>query len=98
MKGRLFGWGTPNKTERINSYECKVFECNNFGLVTKMRTEHLSEKDKAKTRFEPNAKLERVFYSFAGTETSESDPALTAVKSELTNYILFFPVLKVYAP
>ncbi len=79
MKGGIFGWGTPDKMEKINAYDCKVFECNNFGLVSKIRTEHLSEKDKAKSRFEPKAKMERVFYSFAGTETTESDPALTAV-------------------
>jgi len=92
MKGSIFGWGNTDKTERVSSYECKVFECNNFRLVTKIRTEHLSDKDKAKTRMEPKAKMERVFYSFGGTETSDSDPQLAAVSScpNICNFVIIY--------
>ena len=34
------------KNEIVNGYECKVFSANNVQIVTKVRTEHLSEQDK----------------------------------------------------
>ena len=34
------------KTETINSYQCKVFTANNFERVTRTRIEHLSEEDR----------------------------------------------------
>lgn len=35
-----------DRTEIVNGYECKVFTANNVQLITKTRTEHLSEEDK----------------------------------------------------
>lgn len=35
-----------DKNEQVNGYDCKVFSANNVQLVTRVRTEHLSEQDK----------------------------------------------------
>lgn len=45
-KAGMWGWRS-DKTETVNSYECKVFGASNVELVTKTRTEHLTESDKA---------------------------------------------------
>lgn len=44
-KSGIIGFRT-DRTEMINGYECKVFTANNVQLITKTRTEHLSEQDK----------------------------------------------------
>lgn len=45
----MWGWRS-DKMENINGYECKVFSATNVELVTKTRTEHMSEKDKSKLK------------------------------------------------
>ena len=44
-KSGIWGWRS-DKSEAINGYECKVFSAGNVELVTKTRTEHLTEQDK----------------------------------------------------
>ena len=44
-KSGIWGWRS-DKTENVNSYECKVYAANNLQLTTKTRMEHLSEKDR----------------------------------------------------
>ncbi|XP_076346141.1 ankyrin repeat domain-containing protein 13D-like isoform X9 [Tachypleus tridentatus] len=44
-KSGLWGWRT-DKTELVNGYNCKVFGANNVELITRTRTEHLTEADK----------------------------------------------------
>ncbi|XP_063364212.1 ankyrin repeat domain-containing protein 13D [Cydia amplana] len=46
-KSGIWGW-RQDKTEVVNTYECKVFSANNVELVSKTRTEHLSKADKNK--------------------------------------------------
>lgn len=48
-KAGVWGWRS-DKTEVINGYECKVFSATNVELVTKTRTEHLTETDKARSK------------------------------------------------
>ncbi|KAJ1530836.1 hypothetical protein ONE63_005682 [Megalurothrips usitatus] len=64
-KSGIWGWRS-DKTEDINGYSCKVFGCNNVALVTKTRTEHLSEKDKIRSRM-PRTPL----HSFLGIAQNE---------------------------
>lgn len=45
----MWGWRS-DKTESINGYECKVFAASNVEFVTKTRTEHLTETDKARSK------------------------------------------------
>lgn len=61
----MWGWRS-DKSESINGYECKVFSASNVELVTKTRTEHLSESDKAKART-PKTPLQN-FLGIAETE------------------------------
>ncbi|XP_043924433.1 ankyrin repeat domain-containing protein 13A [Protopterus annectens] len=46
-KSGFWGWRS-DKTEVINSYEAKVYTVNNVNVVTRTRTEHLTEEDKKK--------------------------------------------------
>lgn len=48
-KAGVWGWRS-DKTETINNFECKVFSATNVELITKTRTEHLTESDKARNR------------------------------------------------
>lgn len=48
-KSGIWGWRS-DKVEEVNTYECKVFGASNVELVTKTRTEHLTEQDKEKTK------------------------------------------------
>ncbi|GFV41307.1 ankyrin repeat domain-containing protein 13B [Trichonephila clavipes] len=50
-----------SKTVMVNGYECRVYVANNVELVTKTRTEHLSELDKRKYKATRSA-----FQSFLG--------------------------------
>ncbi|GIY76254.1 ankyrin repeat domain-containing protein 13B [Caerostris darwini] len=44
-KSGIWGWRS-DRNETVNGYESKVFSANNVELVTKTRTEHLTEADK----------------------------------------------------
>lgn len=46
-KSGIWGW-RQDKTEIINDYNCKVFNASNVEFVTKSRTEHMTETEKAK--------------------------------------------------
>ncbi|KAG5899028.1 hypothetical protein JTB14_000054 [Gonioctena quinquepunctata] len=52
-KAGMWGWRS-DKTEVINGYECKVFSATNVELITKTRTEHLTETDKARSKNNKN--------------------------------------------
>nr|XP_033810795.1 ankyrin repeat domain-containing protein 13A isoform X2 [Geotrypetes seraphini] len=52
-KSGFWGWRT-DKTEAVNGYEAKVFTANNVNVVTKTRTEHLTEEDKARYKADRN--------------------------------------------
>lgn len=45
----IWGW-RQDKSDSIHGHTCKVFGASNVQLVTKTRTEHLSEADKAAYR------------------------------------------------
>lgn len=49
----MWGWRS-DKSEVVNGYECKVFSASNVELVTKTRTEHLTETDKARCKNNKN--------------------------------------------
>lgn len=48
-KSGIWGWRS-DKNETVNTYECKVFSASNVELVTKTRTEHLTDQDKQKCK------------------------------------------------
>ncbi|XP_043825439.1 ankyrin repeat domain-containing protein 13D [Dromiciops gliroides] len=45
----IWGWRSE-KMEIVSGYEAKVYSANNVELVTRTRTEHLSDQDKARTK------------------------------------------------
>ena len=45
QKSGFLGWG-GDKTDNINGYDAKVFSVSGVELVTRTRTEHLSEQDR----------------------------------------------------
>ncbi|XP_075710437.1 ankyrin repeat domain-containing protein 13B isoform X6 [Rhinoderma darwinii] len=48
-KSGILGWRSE-KTEVINSYEAKVYGASNVELITRTRTEHLSDQHKGKSK------------------------------------------------
>ncbi len=52
-RGGFWGWGSE-KSEAVNGYDCKVFGAHNVEIVTKTRTEHLTEEDKKKAKSSKN--------------------------------------------
>ncbi|KAK6192849.1 hypothetical protein SNE40_004249 [Patella caerulea] len=56
-KAGIWGWRS-DKTETVNTYECKVFSASSVELVTKTRTEHLTQQDKDKSKRNNKTPLE----------------------------------------
>merc|ERR1719322_2060228 len=48
-----WGWG-GDKSETVSGYETKVFGANNVELITRTRTEHLTEEDKKRAKSNKN--------------------------------------------
>jgi len=69
--GFLWGWGGSEKTEGVNGYTCKVFGANNVELVTKTRTEHLTEEDKKRAKGNNKNPLQS-FLGMAETEVKQA--------------------------
>ncbi|KDR18063.1 ankyrin repeat domain-containing protein 13D isoform X1 [Zootermopsis nevadensis] len=81
-KSGIWGWRS-DKCEPVNGYECKVFGASNVELVTKTRTEHLTETDKVKARA-PKTPLQ----SFLGiAEVEEKQAALPETNNEEYSHI-----------
>ncbi|XP_057658211.1 ankyrin repeat domain-containing protein 13D isoform X1 [Diorhabda carinulata] len=79
-KAGLWGWRS-DKTEVVNGYECKVFSASNVELVTKTRTEHLTETDKARSKNNKHP-----LQNFLGiAEVSESQAASLLPNEEYSN-------------
>ncbi|KAL0272496.1 UNVERIFIED_CONTAM: hypothetical protein PYX00_005438 [Menopon gallinae] len=76
-KSGIWGWRS-DKTERVDCYSCKVFCATNVQLVTKTRTEHLSDSDKEKAMV-PKTPLQ----SFLGIAENESCAAAAEACSSL---------------
>ncbi|XP_056384884.1 ankyrin repeat domain-containing protein 13A isoform X1 [Hyla sarda] len=52
-KSGFWGWRT-DKEESVNGYEAKVYSANNVNVVTKTRTEHLTEEEKSRYKADRN--------------------------------------------
>ena len=69
-------WG-GDKSEDVYGQDCKVFAANNVEIVTKTRTEHMSQEDKDRARANKNPLL-----SFFGPqEPSEDEESQSSVES-----------------
>ncbi|KAH9525446.1 Ankyrin repeat domain-containing protein 13B [Bulinus truncatus] len=85
-KSGIWGWRT-DKTETVNSYECKVFTANNVELVTKTRTEHLAGKDKQKAKKSSSkTPLESFLCTAEETISSASNSSSLEGISTVTSY------------
>ncbi|XP_063904695.1 ankyrin repeat domain-containing protein 13D isoform X2 [Zophobas morio] len=78
-KAGVWGWRS-DKSEIINGHNCKVFSASNVELVTKTRTEHLTETDKARSK---NSKTP--LQNFLGIAEVEENQASTAHQKEYIN-------------
>ena len=83
-KSGIWGWRS-DKCEPVNGHECKVFGASNVELVTKTRTEHLTETDKVKARA-PKTPLQ----SFLGiAEVEEKQTAYPETNNVSISYEFF---------
>ncbi|XP_019761053.1 ankyrin repeat domain-containing protein 13D isoform X2 [Dendroctonus ponderosae] len=79
-KAGIWGWRS-DKNEGVNGYDCKVFGASNVELVTKTRSEHLTEHDKARSK-----NLRTPLQSFLGiAEVGSSQSSSEIPKEEYTN-------------
>lgn len=76
-KAGMWGWRS-DKTEMVNGYECKVFGASNVALVTKTRTEHLTETDKAMAK---SKNIKTPLQNFLGIAEVEENGATNDVKN-----------------
>ncbi|KAM9373139.1 ankyrin repeat domain-containing protein 13D isoform 3-T3 [Phaethornis superciliosus] len=65
-KSGIWGWRSE-KMEVVSGYEAKVYSASNVELVTKTRTEHLSEQDKSRSKGSRTP-----FHSFLGMAQQHS--------------------------
>jgi len=75
----LFGWG-GDKVEEVSGMECKVFAANNVEIVTRTRTEHMSQEDKERAKANKNPLL-----SFFGPGEAEPDTSTVSDTSETSS-------------
>ncbi|XP_067684865.1 ankyrin repeat domain-containing protein 13D-like isoform X1 [Haliotis asinina] len=82
-KAGIWGWRN-DKIENVNGYECKVFSASNVELVTKTRTEHLTQQDKEKSKRNNKTPLE----SFLGVaeEHTKTQAATNGVNISSVSY------------
>lgn len=66
-KSGIWGWRS-DRSEIVNGYESKVFSASNVELVTKTRTEHMTEEDKERSKKINKTPLE----SFLGVAEEEN--------------------------
>ena len=60
-------WG-KDKSEDVHGQDCKVFAANSVEIVTKTRTEHMSQEDRDRARANKNPLL-----SFLGPQDVETE-------------------------
>lgn len=70
-KAGIWGWRS-DRSEEVNSHDCKVFSASNVELVTKTRVEHLTEADK-KNSVASKSPIQS-FLSIAETEEKQNSP------------------------
>jgi len=87
-KGGIFGWGS-DKSETVSGKECKVFGANNVEIVTKTRTEHMTEEEKNDFKANKNPLLS--FFGPAESDASSSADGANAgsigVEMSLEEYL-----------
>ncbi|XP_044760632.1 ankyrin repeat domain-containing protein 13D isoform X1 [Coccinella septempunctata] len=76
-KAGMWGWRS-DKSEGVNGFFCKVFGATNVELVTKTRTEHLTESDKARCKSNKTP-----LQSFLGIAEIEENNTLTVPTNEI---------------
>jgi len=83
----LFGWG-GDKTEEVSGMECKVFAANNVEIVTKTRTEHMTQEDKDRAKANKNPLLS--FFGPQEVETeapSQTSPETVSSPASFSEYL-----------
>lgn len=68
-KAGIWGWRS-DRSELVNGHDCKVFSATNVELVTKTRTEHLTDADKEKSS-SPRSPIQS-FLNIAETEEKQN--------------------------
>nr|CAG4645559.1 EOG090X0784 [Lynceus sp. MCZ IZ 141354] len=71
-KSGLWGWRS-DKVEVIDGKECKVFNATNVELVTKTRSEHLTEADKANAKSNGGVKILQSILGVTEDETKAEE-------------------------
>lgn len=77
----MWGWRS-DKSECVNGYDCKVFGASNVELVTRTRTEHLTETDKAIAKERHNKSPLQNFLGIS--EVDENEAAAAALPPNVT--------------
>ncbi len=71
-KSGIPGWRT-DRTETVNGYPAKVYTALNVELITKTRTEHLSERDRREQEARNSTPMDSLLKYVQGAETKQVD-------------------------
>lgn len=80
-KAGIWGWRS-DRSEVVNGHDCKVFSATNVELVTKTRTEHLTDADKEKSS--PRSPIQS-FLNIAEVEEKQNSPSSSEESESCSN-------------
>ncbi|XP_045579855.1 ankyrin repeat domain-containing protein 13D isoform X3 [Salmo salar] len=88
-KSGIWGWRSE-KSEAVSGYEAKVYSATNVELVTRSRTEHLSDQDKSKSKGTHSHTQNTVFNLFIvyiHPHFGSTPPVLPGTKTPLQSFL-----------
>uniref|UniRef100_A0A8C5GLX3 Ankyrin repeat domain-containing protein n=1 Tax=Gouania willdenowi TaxID=441366 RepID=A0A8C5GLX3_GOUWI len=85
-KTGILGWRSE-KTETVNGYEAKVYAASNVELVTRTRTDHLSDQNKIRTKTGGKTPLQ----NFLGIAEQHMGPNNGALVTQMSSHMVTNP-------
>uniref|UniRef100_A0A8C8EQ57 Ankyrin repeat domain-containing protein n=1 Tax=Oncorhynchus tshawytscha TaxID=74940 RepID=A0A8C8EQ57_ONCTS len=85
-KSGIWGWRSE-KSEAVSGYEAKVYSATNVELVTRSRTEHLSDQDKSKSKGTQNTLIFNLFIVYIHPQCGSNPPVLPGTKTPLQSFL-----------
>ncbi|CAI4228979.1 unnamed protein product [Auanema sp. JU1783] len=83
--GGLLSWiNSSDKWEKVDGYDCKLFDASNVTLVTKTRTEHLSEEDKVRLKQEETSNALSTVLSLVRSDCADECKTVDVHEAGLT--------------
>uniref|UniRef100_A0A8C7W5A2 Ankyrin repeat domain 13 family, member D n=1 Tax=Oncorhynchus mykiss TaxID=8022 RepID=A0A8C7W5A2_ONCMY len=85
-KSGIWGWRSE-KSEAVSGYEAKVYSATNVELVTRSRTEHLSDQDKSKSKGTHRTLMFYLVIVYVQAQHGSIPPVLPGTKTPLQSFL-----------